>query len=200
MTVNSGTVACRHIAAETGAAAQTRSTAAEYSCGTLILLFFTYSLIGGAWEYILRFAVDGKVVNSGVLHGPWLPIYSVCGVAMLTVLNRHRDKPVRVFFSVMGISAVIEYASSWLLERFLHTSWWDYSAYTFNLHGRICLEALLLFSVLGCISVYYIAPGLNTVFGKVPTAAKTTLAVVLIALFAVDLVYSLGNPNMSQTY
>jgi uncharacterized membrane protein len=177
-----------------------KEAACRYSIGTLILLFFVYSMIGGAWEFILRLTINGKIINSGVLHGPWLPIYGICGVVMLVVLKNLGNKPIRTFFSVMGISAVIEYVTSWLLEKLLHTSWWDYSAYTFNLNGRICLEALFLFSLLGCVSIYFIAPGLNRFFQKIPHGIKMTATIILIMGFTIDAIYSLGSPNLGNIY
>ena len=45
----------------------------RYSLCSLVLLFFSFSLIGWLWEVGLHLVSDGEFVNRGVLHGPWLP-------------------------------------------------------------------------------------------------------------------------------
>ena len=67
-----------------------------------ILLFFAFSMIGWAWEVIYHLAEEHIVVNRGFLYGPWLPIYGTGGVLILIYLKKYLDRPVLLFFMIMG--------------------------------------------------------------------------------------------------
>ena len=58
----------------------------------------------------------------------------------------------------MIFGTIVEYLSSWILEKLFHTRWWDYSHYKFNIHGRVCLLNSVLFGVLGVVIIHFIQP------------------------------------------
>ena len=134
----------------------------HYSIWSLIMLFFIFSLIGWCWEVSIHLVLDGVFVNRGTLHGPWLPIYGTGGVLLLTLLNRVRNHPVFQFFSIIFVCGLVEYGTSYYLERVYDgKKWWDYSGYFLNLNGRICAEGLLVFGIGGMVIVYVAAPLLD---------------------------------------
>ena len=98
----------------------------------------------------------------------------------------------------MVLAGVVEYISSWLLQTFAHNKWWDYSGYFLNLNGRICLEGLLVFGLGGAVIIYFIGPLLNSLFSKINYRKTTIICAVLIALFGVDLAYSVVHPNAGK--
>lgn len=168
----------------------------KYPAMTVILLFFVFSFAGWVWETFFVYFQIGELVNRGVLHGPWLPIYGTGGVLFILLMNRLRNNPLIVFILGMAVCGIVEYSTSWFLETFLHASWWDYSSSPVNLNGRICLEGLLFFGAAGCIMLYFCAPVFNKLLLNTPRKVKAVICVCLIALFALDLIYSKGNPNM----
>lgn len=170
----------------------------NYSQVVLILLFFNYAVFGWMWEVVVGYLYSGSFVNRGVLYGPWLPIYGFGGILTLVLFKRWMDKPVTMFFFVVLSSAVMEYSTSCFLEAFLGAKWWDYSDYIFNLHGRICLEGLLLFGIGGCLSIYFMAPLLDEISRKISSKVKITLCLLLILFFSADLIYSVRNPNQGE--
>lgn len=62
-----------------------------------ILFFFVCAFIGWIWEIILTLIQTGNIVNRGVLHGPWLPIYGFGGVGILLLVGHLRKYPPLVF-------------------------------------------------------------------------------------------------------
>lgn len=168
----------------------------RYSVFSLILVFFVFSMVGWAWEVGLHLLEHGTFVNRGVLHGPWLPIYGTGGVLTLVALYRARRKPALEFVLTMALCGVVEYLTAYYLEL-THDGarWWDYGGYFLNLHGRICAEGLLVFGLGGMAAVYAIAPQLDNLFRRMNRRALAALCAVLLALFAVDEVYSSANPN-----
>ena len=60
---------------------------------SLVLIFFTFSVIGWLWEVSLHLFGDGVFVNRGFFHGPWLPIYGTGGILVIVLLKRFAKKP-----------------------------------------------------------------------------------------------------------
>ena len=117
----------------------------SYDISSLVLLFFVLAVIGWFWEVFLFWLQSGSFAKRGILSGPWLPIYGTGGLAMLLLLKPLFDRPVLTFFSAMTLSSILEYATSCWMEYQWGNRWWDYSSYSFNLNGRICLIGALLF-------------------------------------------------------
>lgn len=171
----------------------------NYSVGSLVMMFFIFSMFGWVWEVSLHLVTYGEFVNRGVLHGPWLPIYGSGGILILTVLKRLRDNPVLEFLSTMVLCGVVEYFTSYYLE-ITHDGqrWWDYSGYFLNLHGRICAEGLLVFGVGGVMIVYVLAPMLDNQIKKLRSRTVTTACATLLCLFIADQIYSSQMPNTGE--
>lgn len=171
----------------------------HYTIWSVILQFFFFSFIGWIWEVSLHLVADGSFVNRGVLHGPWLPIYGAGGVLILMFLNRLRARPLAEFVSIIVLCGIVEYVTSYVLERLYDGErWWDYSGYFLNLNGRICAEGLLVFGIGGMAIVYILAPMLDNVFGRIPLRVVVPVCAVCIAAFVGDGIYSAGNPNSGR--
>ncbi len=169
-----------------------------YSVTSIILLFFSFCITGWVWEVLLHIYYDGQIINRGFTHGPWLPIYGVGGVIIITLLKRFRDRPVLEFLVAFVLCGFIEYFTAWLLETVNGEKWWDYSGYFLNLDGRICAEGLLVFAVGGCTVVYLIAPLLDAFFKRIDRRLATVICVVLLAAFFSDCCYSFKHPNTGK--
>lgn len=168
----------------------------HYSVSSLVLIFFSFMLVGWLWEVSLHIIEDGVFVNRGVLHGPWLPIYGVGSLVILLLLASFRKTPWLEFVTAVVLCGGIEYFGSWMLE-ITHDGqkWWDYTGYFLNINGRICAEGLLVFGLAGIAAVYFIAPLLDNLFSKIQERYKILICAVLLSVFIVDLIYSHYNPN-----
>ena len=167
----------------------------RYSITSLILLFFTFSFIGWIWEVTLHLVSDGVFVNRGTMFGPWLPIYGTGGILILVLLKPFRKSPWLLFITAFILCGIVEYFTGWYLETFKHMKWWDYSGYIFNIDGRVCLEGLIIFGLGGCAFTYCLAPLIDNLYKNINPNLKSTICLILILLFAVDMVYSHFNPN-----
>lgn len=167
----------------------------HYTVNTIILLFFTYCLIGWVWEISYYLFTEGGFKNPGTLYGPWLPIYGTGGVLVVLLLKKWRDHPIITFFLAVALFGVIEYFAGWCLETLKGVKWWDYSGYFLNLHGRICFEGLLVFGLAGCASIYFLAPILDDLYARIPLKVRHAIATILVAIFIMDFIYSFQHPN-----
>lgn len=169
-----------------------------YSLTSLIFIFFTFSTIGYIWEVILHIIEDGMFINRGIMVGPWLPIYGFGGVLVLTLLKRWRDSPLKTLFMIMLVCGITEYITSLLLESFFGAKWWDYSDMMFNLHGRVCLEGLLIFGIGGLIFIYVAAPRFDDWLKRFSQKTKTGIIIFLLLVFIGDFIHTIISPNMGM--
>ena len=165
---------------------------------SLVIVFFAFCVVGWVWEVSLHLISDGNFVNRGTLHGPWLPIYGG-GVTMIAVLlYRLRKQPLLEAAAVVVLCGVVEYLSSYFLELSRGMRWWDYTGYFLNLNGRICGEGLAVFCVGGMAAVYLMVPLIDAMVTRIKPKILIPVCIVLIALFAGDLIYSNFVPNVGE--
>jgi uncharacterized membrane protein len=83
-------------------------------------------------------------------------------------------------------SIVLEYVTSYLLERFFHAYWWDYSDVPLNIHGRVCFPASVGFGVAGLIVVYGVAPMTVHMTAWISAVWLELLSLLFMAVMAAD--------------
>ena len=106
----------------------------------LFILFIVYSVVGYIIEITNCSLREKKLIlNRGFFLGPYLPIYGVSCLVMYGILTRYDNDIFTVFVMSAFICTVIEYVTSYILEKVFKARWWDYSNKKFNLEGRVCL-------------------------------------------------------------
>ncbi len=157
---------------------------------TWFLVFLTYAVLGWIMEVIVTGIENRKATNRGFLVGPVCPIYGFGALAM-TFLLAHVDNIIEIFLVAVGASAVLEYATSYIMEKLFHVRWWDYSEKPLNIRGRICAENLLGFGVLGVLVIKVINPLLFGLFGSINPVVRLIIAGVLFLTLLADIALSL---------
>ncbi len=128
-----------------------------------LVYFVIYSFLGWIYETIVCTIRWKRWENRGFLYGPICPIYGTGAVGSMIVIDlitRNGGSYTwwGVFIcSVLG-SAVLEFSTHWLLEKFFHARWWDYSYMPLNIQGRVCLPFSLAFGLAGIVIVYVTNP------------------------------------------
>ena len=170
----------------------------HYSLLSLIAIFFIICFGGWIWEVALNLVTNGTLVNRGVLHGPWLPIYGTGGVMILILLYRFRRNPALFIILTIILCGFIEYGTGTYLELTKGIKWWDYTGYFINISGRICAEGLLVFALGGVAITYVIAPRIDNLIRKADKKILKIICIILLIIFAFDLVYSGKHPNTGE--
>ncbi|MFQ9798876.1 MAG: putative ABC transporter permease [Clostridia bacterium] len=109
--------------------------------------FMLYSVIGWVHESIYCSIQQRQLVNRGFLNGPLCPIYGA-GAILVLFLFRSLQNPALIFIAGALATGVLEYVTSWLMEKLFHARWWDYEDWRFNLHGRVCLAGVAAFGAM----------------------------------------------------
>lgn len=157
-----------------------------------VCLFLIYSFLGWIYETIYCTILDGKWENRGFLYGPVVPIYGTGAVAVSFVVHFSAGRGVELspwqiyIISVLG-SAVLEYTTSWGMEKLFHALWWDYSSLPLSLHGRISLFTSLGFGLAGLLLAYAVVPFFEGLMNCVPSIVVEWMSLCLTFLFAVDI-------------
>ena len=170
----------------------------HYSLLSLIAIFFIICFGGWIWEVALNLVTNGTLVNRGVLHGPWLPIYGTGSVMILILLYRFRRNPALFIILTIILCGFVEYGTGTYLELTKGIKWWDYTGYFINISGRICAEGLLVFALGGVAITYVIAPRIDNLIRKADKKILKIICIILLIIFAFDLVYSGKHPNTGE--
>ena len=159
----------------------------------IVLQFFIFGFAGWCMEVILKYRQYHRFINRGFLTGPILPIYGF-GVILITLvvgrLTSVESGVMTTFAISLVICGLVEYLTSFVLEKIFHARWWDYSQKPMNLHGRVWIGNLVLFGLAGVAIIHIVNPVLFPALDRIPLNTRKVTAVVLLAIFAADLVIS----------
>lgn len=156
---------------------------------TYFVWFVFYSFVGWLWELIVRSIGARKFINSGFLNGPYCPIYGF-GVIFMILLLSGVDSVFLLFLTSGSLACVLEYITSWLMEKLFHMRWWDYSNEPFNINGRICLLGFLTFGILGSVAIKFIHPLVADVTSLIPSNIILIVASILLVIILTDIIYT----------
>jgi len=155
------------------------------------LMFIIYAFIGWAIEVTNCLIRDRRFVNRGFLIGPYCPIYGVGGVAITFFLSQYYEHPITLFVMAVVLCAILEYATSYLMEKLFKARWWDYSKRKYNINGRICLETMIPFGLLGCFVIYVSNFLIYKLFSLFNPLITNIIAIILATIFFIDFIISM---------
>ena len=155
------------------------------------LLFLIYSFIGWLIEVIGKLIEKHKFINRGFLIGPICPIYGHGCLLMILTLSRYKDNPLTLFICAIFICSLLEYFTSYFMEKIFKARWWDYSTKRFNLNGRICAETMIPFGILGTLVICVINPIFEYLLNLFNFETIKITAVVLFIIYIIDNIISL---------
>lgn len=154
------------------------------------LLFFIYSVLGWFCETMYVLIGTKKLVNRGFLIGPYCPIYGAGCVLMVMFLRSYVERPILLFTLAVLICSVLEYMTSFIMEKCFNARWWDYSDSKFNINGRICLRTMLPFGLGACVLLYVVNPGVMYVLKITPDKVINIIFWITFVIMATDVIVS----------
>ena len=155
------------------------------------LLFMIYSFFGWVMEMVVCSIFDKKVVNRGFLVGPYCPIYGSGCILIISLLFKYKNDPFTLTVMAILICGLLEYFTSYIMEKLFKARWWDYSNRRFNINGRICLETLVAFGALALLLTYVINPFFVGILDSVNDVLLIVISMLLLVVFIVDMIISL---------
>lgn len=74
--------------------------------------------------------------------------------------------------------------------KIFNARWWDYSNNKFNINGRVCLETIIPFGLLGLTLIYIINPFIFGKLNQIPENIVRIIAIIVASIFLIDLIIS----------
>lgn len=122
--------------------------------------------------YVLLYSVLGYLLEVGyalwktgspkgrrmTLLLPMCPVYGLGSGLILSLPASVQQGPLLLMLCGAGLASAAEYGMGAFYERVCGVSFWDYRAYPFQLHGRICLRFSLCWGLLTLPLVYLFQP------------------------------------------
>ncbi len=156
------------------------------------LLLMTYSIIGWCGEMVYCSICQRKLCEKrGFLNGPVCPIYGHGALVVLLCLHGGCKNPLLTFLLGAVLTSLVEYITSFAMEKLFHMRWWDYSQYKFHLNGRVCLLNSTLFGLASVFLCHFANPPISAwLAGLLASGAAVPLSLILLAVYLTDIVLS----------
>lgn len=162
----------------------------ELSVTMYFLLFMIYSVCGWILEVSCKLIDYKKFINRGFLIGPYCPIYGCGAVAITFLLYRYKYDPLVLFVMTTVTCVILEYLTSYVMEKLFRARWWDYSKRKLNIDGRVCLGTTVPFGLFGLFLTYVSNPFIVGNLNKVNIETLNIIAIILLILFVIDNIVS----------
>lgn len=149
------------------------------------LVFIFYSFIGFIIEFLRCLYLFKKKINRGFLIGPIIPIYGVSAL-ILIYFSKYKDNFLFLSLLIIISICIVEYLTSFLMEKLFHARFWDYSNKKLNINGRVCLLNIFYFYIFSICAIYY----LNDFILKLSIIIPNEIIIIIFILFLTDLFLS----------
>ena len=163
-----------------------------YSLQTYLLLFLSYAILGWIIEVILKYIEFKRLINRGFLIGPWLPIYGFGAILITILLHKYHGDPFPLFALSMIICGILEYLTSYVLEKVFRARWWDYSTNKFNINGRVSLNTMIPFGICGVLVINYLNPFFLKLYHTIGDKTLVIILGIILPIFIIDNIVSLN--------
>lgn len=170
-----------------------------------LIAYFVFSVLGWIWESIYCTAKERKWQNRGFLYGPLCPIYgfgATIGLLFYDLISLgilHQLSWWMIFIIGFFVSMILEYPTSYILEKKFHARWWDYSNVPLNLNGRTSVITSIGFGLGSIIIMKYLIPLYERAFAPIPDGIIIALSVVLVAIHSSDITLTVSRLTNFQS-
>ena len=160
----------------------------------LIWMFQVFCIIGWVWETIYESTKNKKLLNRGMLRGPYIPIYGFSGIIIALVCSPLRgplfstNSLILFLGGFFGISA-LEYITATIIENKFHKRLWDYSDYPFNYKGRIGLISAVFWGLVTIFATDFLVPFVTDAYMSQPTDRSLIFATSCATAMVIDLAF-----------
>ena len=155
------------------------------------LLFISYSFLGWIIEVISCSITEKRLcINRGFLIGPYLPIFGIGSMIIIMFFSGIKNNLLLLFIISVITLSLLEYFTSFIMEKVFHARWWSYEKRKCNINGRISLLPSIGFGLLSIVLIYIVNPFYNNILNMIPLVTKNVISIVLLIIFISDLIIS----------
>lgn len=130
------------------------------------------------------------MLHRGVIWGPFNVVYGFGAAIMCWLLLRKKLENWQIFVYSALLGGFVEYIISYLQEKFIGTTSWDYSWQWLNFQGRTSVPIMFIWGLMGLILVKLIYPVLSNLIERIPFRTGEILFATLLVLMVLDCLIS----------
>lgn len=156
-----------------------------------VWIFLIYAFLGWCSEVAFAAVNKGAFVNRGFLNGPVCPIYGFGMLIVVTCLWNLRSNVILLFLGSAALTTALEFVTGFVLEKFFHDKWWDYSDMPFNIKGYVCLKFTILWGLAASFIIGAVHRFVYMIIRLTPFTLGVVLLSVFLAAFAADFAVTL---------
>lgn len=177
------------------------------------VLVALFSLAGWIVETLMFYFMYGDFFDRGLLLLPFCPLYGLSALAVYAVLRtpqtgiwnklcrKPHSKAGRVFATVgallcyalaaAALATIIEGITGLVYDKIFGIRLWNYSGYSYNLLGYVCLRYALLWGVLIVAAMGLVWYPLQKALARVPFAPLAVVAGILSTAITFDFIFNM---------
>lgn len=163
----------------------------DISFKNLFFFFMIGSFLGVVYEELLHFVqFHDWQPRSGVLYGPFNPVYGIGFVLFIVILaKKNRTRSILMTFLISAvIGGLSEFFLSFLGEKIFNVNSWDYSGYFLNIGGRTTIPFMVVWGLGGLAFMHVIYPFILKYIKRIPEKAGNIILAVLLVFMVLDCV------------
>ena len=162
-----------------------------FTISEIIVLFFTYSVVGWLWETFYCSIKDHHFAYRGFLFGPYCPVYGFAVTTILIATYDVQHNLILLFLVGIIVATIFEYVASLFLEKVFHMKLWDYSHLWGNLQGRVAPQISLFWGIGVVLLVRFIQPAIQRVINWEEAHTHGMLALLVVLVMGTDTVLTI---------
>ena len=129
--------------------------------------------------------------NSGILFGPWTPVYGIGAVLIIiifTIINKHLKiknilKFILFFFVIATTLSIIEIIGGHLIESIFNKEFWNYENHLFNIGKYASIEMSIVWGFASILYIIFLRKIINKIVNRIPKF----ITYILTLLFIIDI-------------
>lgn len=162
-----------------------------FTLSEIVVLFFTYSVVGWLWETVYCSIKDRHYDYRGFLFGPYCPVYGFAVTTILICTYRVQNNLILLFIVGIIVATAFEFIASLFLEKVFHMVLWDYSDLWGNLQGRVAPIISLFWGIGVVFLVRVIQPFIQKIINWEEAQTHGLLALLIVAAMGADFVLTI---------
>lgn len=143
----------------------------------IFFIFIIGCIIGTLYEEALNFIKFGTWESrSGLIYGPFNPIYGAGFAAFAVALGKNIEKRSKVLTYIYCclVGGITEYFLSFFTEKIFNVFSWNYKDYFLNVNGRTTIPFMIIWGIGGYIFLVYIYPRIVSLLDNVSIQLRET--------------------------
>lgn len=147
-----------------------------------------YAFLGWFYEStVFSLGEQGKFMNRGCFMGPYCPIYCCVGALSVMLFQNFENDIVLILLAGL-ITSIVEYITSYILEKAFGARYWDYSYFPLNINGRVSVISGLFFGIALWLVVRFLHPFTIGVIMSWPKDVRFVVGLIASICFFSDMI------------